>query len=100
MYEVSYSEHVIEELVAMVRRNPRHANSIRSAFREINRRLRIYPQFGQPLQDLAFGRSQLWVAVYSPLVVHYILVEEGEENSHRQVFVVRPFEAMPRLGIV
>lgn len=100
MYEVTYSERVIEALMDMIRGNPKHANAIRTAFREINRRLRIYPQFGQPLRDLVVEPAQLWVAVFTPLVVNYVLDEGDGDKRGRQVMVVRPFVPLPGLGIL
>lgn len=100
MYEVTYSERVLEDLLAMVRRNPAHAATIRAAFREINRLLRVYPQFGHPLRDLTVEPAQLWIGTVSPLVVQYVLVEGDDAGRSRQVMVVRPFTALPHTGIV
>lgn len=100
MYEVSYSERVIEHLREMVLRNPRRANAIRAAFREFNRRFRIYPLFGQPLRDLSVPRAQLWIATIPPLVVEYVLVEADDTGHGRQVMVVQPFRPLLHFDIV
>lgn len=100
MYETSYSGRVIDLLREMVARNPAHAASILAAVREIDRRLRIYPQFGQPLHDLSVAGAQLWIATVAPLVVHYVVVEADDSGRQRQVNVVRPFTALPHTGIV
>jgi hypothetical protein len=100
MYETSYSGRVIDMLREMVARNPAHAANILAAVREIDRRLRIYPQFGEPLRDLSIPGAKLWIATVSPLVVHYILVESDDSGRKRQVMVVRPFTALPHTGIV
>lgn len=100
MYVVTYSGRVIARLREMVVRNPAHAAQILTAIQELDRRLRIYPQFGQPLQDLAVERAQLWVAIVSPLIVHYVLVEGDDTGRGRQVMVVRPPTVLPGLGIV
>ena len=100
MYEVTYSERVIELLREMIARNPAHATQILAALREIDRRLRIYPQFGQPLRDLSVDRARLWVATLPPLVIQYILVEGDANGQGRQVTVVRPITPLPRSGIV
>jgi hypothetical protein len=105
VYRISYSERVLEELVQLMRRNPDRTNVIRSAFREINRRLRIYPQFGQPIQNLNVEPTQHWIAAYPPLIVYYVLLENDEEQAaatgfHGEVMIVRPFKPIPRTGIV
>ena len=99
MYEVSISGRVEDELVALLNRNPTHAVAINEAFHEIVRRLRIYPQFGDPLRNLSVPDAQLWVATVGPLVVHYILVEP-DDQTRRQVMIVRPFIAVTGSGIV
>ena len=57
-------------------------------------RLRIYPQFGQPLQDLFAHPAQSWIGVVPPLVVKYIV-----DESRRQVIVSYPIKPL-RLGVV
>jgi hypothetical protein len=95
MYEVSYSGRVIDALRALVLRNPGHVRMLLGALRGVERRLRVYPQFGQPLRDLAGGPAQLWIGVVPPLVFHYILNED-----RRTVLVIRPPAPLPRTGIV
>jgi len=65
-----------------------------AAIREIDSRLQIYPQFGQPLRDLSAESAQLWIGVVSPLVVQYVL-----DEAHRQVMIVHPLMALPRSGL-
>ena len=43
-----------------------------AAVKEFDRRLRIYPQFGQLLRDLKLEPSQFWIGVVPPLVVRYL----------------------------
>lgn len=95
-YVVSYSQRVRDELVRLVTRTRGLglAPTVLAAAREIDRRLRIYPQFGQPLRMLSVGSAQLWVGVVPPLVVHYVL----DEDRHR-VMVVLPFLTLPRSGL-
>ena len=100
MYEVSYSGRVIDRLREIVDRNPAHRAQLLAAIQELDRRLRIYPQFGQPLQDLAAERAQVWVAIVLPLIVHYVLVEGDDTGRGRQVMVVRPPTVVPGSGIV
>lgn len=95
MYQVIYSGRVIDALRDLAARNPDRNLVIAAALREIDRRLRVYPQFGQPLWDLSVGSAQLWIGVVSPLVFHYVLEEEP-----RRVTVLRPPMPLPRTGIV
>ena len=100
MYDVSYSGRVIEMLRQMIARNPSHAARILAAVRELDNRLRVYPQFGQPLRDLTVEGAQLWIATVDPLIVHYIVVEADEAERKRQVMIVRPFRPFRHSGIV
>jgi hypothetical protein len=68
--------------------------AIAAAVREIDARLGVYPQFGQPLRDLATKGETLWVGAFGPLVVHYVI-----DEPRRLVFVVIPFKPLPRLGL-
>ncbi len=95
MYEVNYSGRVTDALRDLVFRNGARAAELLATLREFDRRLRFYPQFGQPLRDLVVKPAQLWVGVVSPLVFHYVLDEE-----HRRVMVVRPPMPLPHTGIV
>jgi len=65
-----------------------------AAIKEIDRRLRIYPQFGQPLSDLLLEPAQLWIGVVSPLVVHYYL-----DEKRRLVMVVDPIRPLSNSGL-
>jgi hypothetical protein len=95
-YRVSYSRHVREELRSLVSRaNQRGLGpQVLAAVRTIDERLRIYPQFGQPLYDLKLEPAQLWIATVPPVVVKYVFDEE-----RRQVMIVAPFEQLPRSGL-
>jgi hypothetical protein len=92
-YRVSYSDRVREAAFALASRirGTFLETSVRHALSEIERRLKIYPQFGEPLKDLAARKTTLWIGTVPPLVVHYILDEEK-----RQVIVVRPFQSLSR----
>jgi hypothetical protein len=95
-YRASYSGRVRDEFAALViRARARGLDSrVLAAAREIDRRLQLYPQFGQPLRNLSVEHARLWIGVVSPLVVHYVL---DEENRH--VMVVLPFQPLPNLGL-
>jgi hypothetical protein len=91
-YRVAYSERVRQELVALVRQAPSRVlrEQILGAAREIDARLHIYPQFGQPLRDLQMQGETLWIAVVPPLTVQYII-----DDDQHAVFVVVPHRLLP-----
>jgi hypothetical protein len=95
-YPVSYSGRVRDALKALVARARSLGldQQVLAAVREIDRRLQIYPQFGQPLRDLSVEPAQLWIGVVSPLVVQYVLDEQ-----RRQVMVVLPMTPLPDSGL-
>jgi len=94
-YRVSYTEQVRQALRPLVARARERGLSqqVLDALKEIDRRLRIYPQFGQPLRDLKLEGTQLWIGVVPPLVVHYVLNEEM-----RLVMVAVPIVSLRRSG--
>jgi len=95
-YHASYSEHVRNELKTLIQRAKKVGleKEAIAAVKEIDRRLHIYPQFGEPLQNLILEPAQLWIASVSPLVVRYILDEDK-----RLVMVVVPFLPLPNSGL-
>ena len=94
-YRVAYSGRVRAELSRLGARAKATglAAPFIAAVKEIDHRLRIYPQFGQPLCDLKLEPAQLWIGVVPPLVVRYSLDEE-----RRLVMVAFPFLPLPRSG--
>jgi hypothetical protein len=94
-YRVSYSERVRADLVNLAARA--RASGLGAPFlaavEEIDQRLRIYPQFGEPLGDLDFPPAQVWIGVVPPLVVRYLLDEQ-----RRLVMVANPFLPLPNAG--
>lgn len=104
MYRVTFSRRVLDELQELIRRNPIHASQIGNAAIEFDRRLRIYPQFGQPLRNLSIKPAQLWLATLPPLILHYVLLEyddqkKAETELHGEVMILRPFTPFPHSGI-
>jgi hypothetical protein len=95
-YQVSYSGRVRNEHRGLITRAKDRgpAPQVIAAVKEIDKLLRIYPQFGQPLRDLKLESAQLWIGVVSPLVVHYVLDEEW-----RAVMVVKPIQYAPHSGL-
>jgi hypothetical protein len=95
-YKVSYSKRVRDELRLLIARARSHARAgeVIAALEELDSRLRVYPQFGEPLKDLSRPSASLWIGVIPPLVVRYVLDEET-----RQVLVGHPIETLPRSGL-
>jgi hypothetical protein len=67
---------------------------VRDALRAIDKQLRIYPQYGEPLQDLKIESAQIRIATFPPLVVRYALFEE-----RRLVIVAIPIQPLPNSGL-
>jgi hypothetical protein len=95
-YQVSYAGRVLEELQTLITRaiSRGMGPSVLDALKELDRRLRIYPQFGQPLQDLSAQPAQVWIGTVPPFVVHYALDED-----RRTVTVGRPLATLPGSGL-
>jgi hypothetical protein len=95
-YQVVYSERVRREFRIL------HGSAaarglgrvVIEAAKVIDARLRVYPQFGDPLQDLATEGETLWFGIVGPLVVYYVI-----DEARRIVFVVAPFKALRHLGL-
>jgi hypothetical protein len=96
-YRVSYSERVrvaLRDLAGAAKKRGL-AVAFRAALTEIDKRLHVYPQFGDPLRDLPTERMQLRIGTVSPLVVRYVVDEE-----RRLVVVGIPFELYAGVGRV
>jgi phosphoserine phosphatase len=93
---VVYSERVREALKATLARAVALGigREVLEAVKVIDDRLRIYPQFGEPLQDLAMAGQTVWIGTVQPFVVRYVIDEE-----RRLVFVILPFEPFSHLGL-
>jgi hypothetical protein len=93
---VVYSERARESLRELVARARKRGlgRQVLDAAKEIDRRLRLYPQFGEPLMDLTQEARQLWVGTVEPLVVHYAIYEE-----RRLVMVAVPLLPLPGAGL-
>lgn len=94
-YRAAYSGRVQDELRALLRcaTDAGVGDEVLAAVRELDDRLRIYPQFGQPLRDLAVAPAQLWIGVVPPLIAQYVL-----DESRRQVSVLYPITPLPHSG--
>jgi hypothetical protein len=95
-YRVVYAERVrkaLRKLLALAR-GLGLGQQVLDAVKELDDRLHIYPQFGQPLMDLMHEPAQIWIGVVPPLVVHYAIYEE-----RRLVIVATPISPLPRSGL-
>jgi hypothetical protein len=94
-YRVVYSGLVRQELMALMGRAMAsgHGPDALAAVREIDNRLRVYPQFGEPLRDLHMEGQTASAPTPAPLFIEYIV-----DEPHRAVFVVVPLRAMPHAG--
>jgi hypothetical protein len=83
-YAVTISGWVYDELLrlAQVARDRGDGQAFLAALREFHRRLRIYPQFGDPLVDLVKESGQIRIGIVPPLTMRYNVFED-----RRQVFV-------------
>ncbi len=95
-YRVVYSERVRLELKELLTRAAARGlgRQALEAVEEINARLGVYPQFGEPLRDLKSEAETLWTGTVPPLVVQYVIDEEK-----RLVFVVVPLKPLPESGL-
>jgi len=64
-----------------------------AVLKDLERRLRVYPQFGEPLFDLKQEPGQIYDGTIPPLVVRYVVFEE-----RRLVFVGSPPKLLPNAG--
>jgi hypothetical protein len=62
--------------------------------KKLDERLRVYPQFGEPLYDLKVRPARVWIGTIPPLTVRYILDEE-----RRLVMIVEPLAPLPASGL-
>jgi hypothetical protein len=93
---VSYSGRVRDELQELIDRAKDRglARQVLDALKEIDYRLRVYPQFGEPLRNLTLRPVQLWIASVPPLVVPYVL-----DQDRRTVSVGYPIVPLAGSGL-
>lgn len=72
-YDVHYSDRVLEELDKLADKAIARGDgdAFEAALREFDRRLRIYPQFGEPFVDLQAVRGQVWNGFVPPIFMRY-----------------------------
>jgi hypothetical protein len=95
-YRVAYSGRVRDDLRRLAAKAKACGLGVPflTTLREIDRRLHVYPQFGEPLYDLKRESAQAWIATVPPLVVKYVIDEDA-----RAVLVARPFSPLPYSGL-
>lgn len=95
-YQVVYSEFVRNELKRLIARVEERGigAQVRAAAREMDRRLRIFPQFGDLLADLLLAPGELRIGTVPPLVVKFALYDD-----RRLVIVSAPIATLPRSGL-
>jgi hypothetical protein len=96
LYTVTFSGRVLDGIRELISRAGAkgRGSQVRSALVELNRRLQVYPQVGEPLRDLAFTGNQLWHCTVPPLVAIYVI-----DDVRRQVVVAAPILTLPNSGI-
>jgi hypothetical protein len=77
-YRVVYSERVRQRLLALadVARQRGEGEAFLAALKEFDRRLYLYPQFGEPLVDLTQESGQVWIGIIRPLAMRYGVFDE------------------------
>jgi hypothetical protein len=95
-YRVSYSQAAREAILAFGSRARAsgQGTSFVGAVKELDRLLHLYPQFGEPLNDLALEAGQVYRASVPPLVVRYAVYEE-----RRLVILAAPPLLLSNCGI-
>jgi hypothetical protein len=94
---VVYSEAAraaLQQLAAQAAQQRGQGAAFVAALKEIDRRLHIYPPFGDPLIDLKVEPGQVWVGTVPPLVVRYAIFED-----RRLVVVAAPPAVLPTTGL-
>lgn len=89
-YKVSISPRFYKKALELGEQAKRRGDgdAFAAAMREFERRLRIYPQFGDPLSDLRYATGTMRIGIIPPIAMRYGVLEE-----RRLVFVA----AMPVL---
>ena len=92
-YSVHYSKRVRTEIAKLLARATLigQAREIIGELEQIDQVLRIYPQNGEPLRDLATIGKKLYGYSYGSLYIEYILDEE-----RRKVSVTEPIRPLDR----
>lgn len=68
-------------------------DTLLAALKNLERRLGVYPQFGEPERDLSHEAGQLYNGAVPPVVVRYAVFE-----ARRLAFVGSPPKLLPNAG--
>jgi hypothetical protein len=66
-----------------------HSREAAAALKELDHRLHVYPQVGEPIMDLTQESGQVCIATMPPLMVRYAIYEE------RRLVVVTLLRILP-----
>ena len=93
LYTVTYTQRVLDGLVRLGRqaRERGDGEQFVTALKEFHRRLCLYPQFGDPLNDLRRAVGYVRIGILPPLSMRYAVLEE-----RRSVFVGAVPVLLPR----
>ena len=91
-YRVVYSERVRQRLLALadVARERGDGEAFLAALKEFHRRLCLYPQFGEPLIELAQEVGQVWLGIVRPLAMRYGVFDERRVVMVAEIPVLLP----------
>jgi hypothetical protein len=92
-YHVTYTPRVLQAYVTLVRSitDPLLVKAILKAGKEFDYRLRIYPQFGEPLRDFSVEGPRQYLGTVPPLVATYVI-----DEVRREVMVAQPLRLIPK----
>jgi hypothetical protein len=91
-YRVVYSERVRQRLLALAdaARQRGDGEAFLAALKEFDRRLCLYPQFGEPLTDLTQEVGQVWLGIVRPLAMRYGVFDERRVVMVAEIPVLLP----------
>src|SRR5437763_1010893 len=78
LYRVSYSERVRQRLRELANEAEQRGDTeqFAAALKELDRRLHLYPQFGEPYLDLTAEPGQMYKGIVRPLAMRYAVYED------------------------
>lgn len=78
-YLVTYSSAVLQRLRELGEEALARGDGVAfvAALKSLHQRLTIYPQFGDPVKDMAHGGGQLRVGIIRPISIRYGVHEES-----------------------
>lgn len=96
-YRVTYSTRVRERIVAMADEARERGDGFAFvvALREFDRRLALYPQFGEQLYDMKLELGQFWIGFVRPIAMRYGVYDERREVVAGALPVLMPRDRDP-----